>query len=336
MDTLRRTLILGSLAAPALAASAAMAQTAAPDVSDPLHAGLAWPEPAATLDLWPKGVSGQLHPDMQEHVEETSTDPKVRIRRVQGISRPRVAVFPAKNPNGGAMLIIPGGGFSWNYFDHEGYQLADYLNQQGITCFVLFYRLANDGWDKPAEVGVADAQRAMRLIRAHAADYAIDAHRLGVIGFSAGGFLVSTLATRFDASFYTPVDAADTQPARPFIAAPIYPVQSVDPAYAYPGVITSLFGGQVTPQIIKTWSPDQNVGPDTAPCFLCQNEDDTTVPVENSVALRNALAAAKIPVETHLFARGGHGFGMKDAPDQPWHIWPQLFANFARSRGLMG
>jgi acetyl esterase/lipase len=132
------------------------------------------------------------------------------------------------------------------------------------------------------------------------------------------------------------VDAADRQSARPFLAAPIYPVQSVDPAYAYPGLITTLFGGHVTPEIVKTWSPDRNVGPDTAPCFLCQNEDDQTVPVRNTVALRDALAAAKIPVETHLFARGGHGFGMKDDPAQPWHIWPQLLANFARSRGLMG
>lgn len=336
MDALRRTLILGSLAAPALAAGQAVAQTAAPSVADPIHAHLPWPEPAFTIDLWPNGVTGQLHPDMKETVEETSTDPKVRVRRVRGISRPRVAVFPAQTPNGGAMLIIPGGGFFWNYFDHEGYQLADFLNRQGVTCFVRFYRLGADGWDKPAEVGLADAQRAMRVIRARAADLKIDPARLGVAGFSAGGFLVSTLATRHAASFYTPVDAADTLPAKPFLAAPIYPVQSIDPAYAYPGVISTLFGGHVTPEMIKTWSPDQNAGPDSAPCFLCQAEDDNVVPVRNSVALRDALVAAHIPVETHLFAKGGHGFGMKDQASRPWHIWPVLLANFACSRGLMG
>lgn len=336
MDPMRRNLILSGLAAPALAPALALAQTAAPTLADPARAALPWPTPAFTIDLWPNGVSGQLHPDMQEHVEETSKDPKQHFRRVNGISRPRVAVFPAQTPNGGAMLIIPGGGFYWNYFDHEGYQLADFLNRQGVTCFVLFYRLAADGWARPAYVGNADAQRAMRVIRSRAAELKIDPARLGVAGFSAGGFLTSSLATSFAVSFYAPVDAADQQSARPFLAAPIYPVQSVDPAYAYPGVISTLFGGQVTPEIIKTWSPDRNVGPDTAPCFLCQNEDDTTVPVQNTVALRDALAAAKIPVETHLFAKGGHGFGMKDEPAQPWHIWPQLLANFARSQGLMG
>ena len=120
-----------------------MAQTAAPDTAK-IVAG--WPAPTGTIDLWPNGAPGQLHPDMKEHVEETSTDPAIKFRRVQGISKPRMAVFPAENPNGGAMLIIPGGGFSGTISTTKAIQLADYLNKQGITCFVLFYRLANDGW----------------------------------------------------------------------------------------------------------------------------------------------------------------------------------------------
>ena len=326
----RRSLLLAPLA---LTAGSAMAQTPAPDTAKTV-AG--WPAPSGTIDLWPKGAPGQLHPEMKEVVEETSTDPAVKFRRVQGISKPRMAVFPAANPNGGAMLIIPGGGFSWNYFDHEGYALADYLNQQGITCFVLFYRLANDGWQNAADVGTIDAQRAMRLIRQNAAQYKLDPKRVGVAGFSAGGFITASLATRHAQALYAAVDDADQLDARPFIAAPIYPVISLDPATAYEGTAPSLFGSPATPAQIARYAPDRNVDAQTPPVFLTQAEDDTTVPVANSVVLRDALKAKGIVVETHLFASGGHGFGMKPDLDMPYHIWPQLFVNFARSQGLMG
>lgn len=326
----RRSLLLAPLA---LTAGGAMAQTAAPDTAKTV-AG--WPAPAGTIDLWPKGAPGQLHPQMKEVVEETSTDPAVKFRRVQGISKPRMAVFPAENPNGGAMLIIPGGGFSWNYFDHEGYQLADYLNKQGITCFVLFYRLANDGWQNAADVGTIDAQRAMRLIRQNAAQYKIDPKRVGVAGFSAGGFVTASLATRHAQALYAAVDETDQLDARPLIAAPIYPVISLDPAIAYEGTAPSLLGGPATPEQIARYAPDHNVDAQTPPMFLAQAEDDTTVPVANSIVLRDALKAKGITVETHLFASGGHGFGMKADLDRPYHIWPQLLVNFARSQGLMG
>lgn len=326
----RRSLLLAPLA---LTASAAAAQTAAPDTAK-VVAG--WPAPSGTIDLWPQGAIGQLHPQMKEHVEETSTDPAVKFRRVQGISKPRLAVFPAANPNGAAMLIIPGGGFSWNYFDHEGYALADYLNKQGVTCFVLFYRLANDGWQNAADVGTIDAQRAMRLIRQNAAQYKLDPKRVGVAGFSAGGFVTASLATRHAQALYTPVDEADQLDARPMIAAPIYPVISLDPAIAYEGTAPSLFGAPATPEQIARYAPDHNVDAQTPPVFLTQAEDDTTVPVANSVVLRDALKAKGIVVETHLFASGGHGFGMRPDLDRPYHIWPQLLVNFARSQGLMG
>ena len=332
MDMLRRSLLFSPLA---LTAGAAMAQTAPPEAALP-RTRLKWPAPALTIDLWPNGVTGQTHSGMKEVVEETSKDPAIHFRRVQGITRPRMAVFPAKKPNGSAMLIIPGGGFVWNYFDHEGYQLADILNAQGITCFVLFYRLAQEGWDRPAEVGAADAQRAMRLIRSHAPQFHLDPARVGVMGFSAGGFLTATLATRHAASFYAPVDAADSLDARPMLAAPIYAVQSVDPAYAYGDIGRVLFDRQVTPEIIKTWSPDRNVDAHTPPVFLVHTEVDDAVPVANALALREACKAKGITVETHIFAEGRHGFGVTPAPDQPYHIWPQLFLNFARSQGLMG
>lgn len=335
MDTLRRSLLMTPLA---LAATGAAAQTAAPVVPNDTRQ-LTWPEPVGTIDLWPNDrFPGDIKApaNLKEVVEEVSTNPADHLRRVQGISRPRLAVFPAAKPNGGAMLIIPGGGFSWNYFDHEGYELAAKLNAQGVTCFVLFYRLSNDGWADRADVGTIDALRAMRVIRANAARFKLDAARVGVAGFSAGGFLTASVATRHTSYVYPKVDATDSLSARPFLAAPIYPVQSLDPAIAYSGTAPSLFGGPATPEQIARYTPDRNVDADTPPVFLVHAEDDKTVPVENSTALRDALKAKGRVVETHLFATGGHGFGMKPGNGEPWGLWSDLLVAFIRRQGLMG
>jgi acetyl esterase/lipase len=288
------------------------------------------------IELWPRPPAGAQHPGMSELVEQSSSEPAYSSRRMKGILRPRLAIFPAARPNGSAMLIIPGGGFAWNYFEHEGYYIADVLNRAGISCFVLLYRLAQDGWSDPAKVGPADAQRAMRVIRANAARFRLDPARVGIMGFSAGGFLTATLATRHSTPFYTPVDAMDKLSARPLLTAPIYPVQSVDPAYAYEGVAPSLFGGPPTEAQIREWSPDLNVTAEAVPAFLVHAEDDGTVPVANTVRLRDAMVAARITVETHLFGHGGHGFGIRPQPGHPDGLWLPLFLNFAREQKLLG
>lgn len=318
-DLMKSQLILAGVSTMGL--SAAKAQPAAAGARE-------------VIALWPSPPAGALHPDMVEIVEQTSTSPGYSSRRTKGVSKPHMIAFPAAQPNGSAMLIIPGGGFAWNYFEHEGYYIADILNRAGISCFVLIYRLAQDGWKNAASVGPADAQRAMRMIRAQAPRFQLDPARVGVMGFSAGGFLTATLATRHSASFYTPVDATDQLSARPFLAAPIYPVQSVNPAYAYEGAAPSLFGGPPTAAQIREWSPDLNVTPAAAPTFLVHAEDDGTVPVANTVRLRDAMVAAKITVETHLFARGGHGFSVGARPGSPDGLWLPLFLNFAREQKL--
>lgn len=290
--------------------------------------------PGEVVELWPSSPPGALHQDMTEVIEQTSSNPAHSSRRISGVSKPRLIALPAAEPNGAAMLIIPGGGFAWNYFDHEGYHIADILNRAGITCFILIYRLAQDGWRDPVRVGPADAQRAMRLIRANAARFHLDPARVGVMGFSAGGFLTATLATRYFTPFYGPVDNVDQLSAQPLLAAPIYPVQSVDPAYAYSGVAPLLFGGAPTPAQIREWSPDLNVTREAAPTFMVQAEDDDTVPVANSVRLRDAMVAAKVTVETHLFAHGGHGFGAGYLSGSSDGSWLPLFLKFAREQKL--
>lgn len=300
---------------------------------------LAQPGAAAArevIELWPQAPAGALRPGMAEIVEQSSSNPGYSSRRTKGISRPHMIAFPAAQPNGSAMLLIPGGGFAWNYFEHEGYNVAAILNRAGITCFVLIYRLAQDGWTDPASVGPADAQRAMRVIRAHALRFHIDQARVGVMGFSAGGFLTATLATRHSAPFYLPVDAKDKLSARPLLTAPIYPVQSVDPAYAYEGVAPSLFGGQPTAAQIREWSPDLNVTAAAVPTFLVHAEDDGVVPVANTVRLREAMVAGGVAVETHLFSQGGHGFGIGSRAGSPDGPWLPLFLNFAHEQKLLG
>ena len=287
------------------------------------------------IELWPHPPVGALHPGMTETIEETSQDPTYRSRRLKGVLKPHLVAFPAQNPNGSAMLVIPGGGFAWNYFDHEGYNPAAILNRAGITCFVLFYRLPQDGWSDPANVALADAQRAIRVVRANAARFRIEPARVGVMGFSAGGFLAATLGTRHQAAFYAPVDAVDRLEVRPLFAAPIYPVQTLDPAFAYVDTAPSLFGRKrADPAEVRAFSPEANVTATASPTFLVHAEDDGLVPVANTTRLRDALVAQKITVETHLFARGGHGFGMKAEEGRPGGLWAPLLLNFAREQKL--
>ena len=155
------------------------------------------------------------------------------------------------------------------------------------------------------------------------------------MGFSAGGHLCADLAARFDAAIYKPVDAADRLSARPLVAAPIYPVISMTAPVAHAGSRKNLVGEGASPERERAHSPNLNVKPNSPPCFLVHAEDDSAVPVENSLLFRAALKAAKVPVEMHLFAEGGHGFGMRRAMGKPASVWPDLFLAWARVRGVV-
>jgi acetyl esterase/lipase len=218
--------------------------------------------------------------------------------------------------------------------DHEGYVLARWLAAQGFTAYVLFYRLPGDGWAAGPDVALSDAQRAMRLIRARATRDALDPERVAAIGFSAGGHLCADLATRHAVKTYDPVDAADKLAARPFLAAPLYPVISMSAPDAHMGSRQQLIGKNASAALEAAHSPHLNVSSTTPPCFLCHAEDDNVVPVENSLLLRAALKAAGVAVETHLFTQGGHGFGMTGAVGKPAGLWPELLMSWAHSQGL--
>lgn len=303
----RRTLLIGL--ASGFAAGPALARWA--------------PDPAEEIDLWPDGPPGAPAIALRERVEERSKDSSYRDRALLNVSRPRMTVFRPARPNGAAVLIIPGGGYRWVVIDKEGYELGHWLSERGYTAFVLFYRLPGQGWAAGPDVALGDAQRAMRMIRHRARDYGLNPARATALGFSAGGHVCADLATRFAHRAYAPVDGADRRASRPDLAALIYPVISMSSPLAHPGSRANLVGPIASPGRERAYSPHLNVTSHTPPCFLLHAEDDATVPVGNTLAFREALKRNGVPVDTHLYASGGHGFGLRLAHGKPVEAWPQ-------------
>lgn len=295
----------------------------------------AFSNPADTVRLWPKGApDAPTKLPVENVVERGKAD--FRDRAVSGISDPRLVVFRAAKPTGAAMLICPGGGYKHVVIDKEGYEMGAWLAARGVTSFILFYRLPGDGWTRRHDTPLIDAQRAMRLIRSRAGEFGVDPARLGVMGFSAGGHLAADLAARFAFPARPATDAVDALSARPFLAAPIYPVISMTAPLAHAGSRALLIGKDASPELERAHNPAANMPADAPPHFLCHAEDDGVVPVGNTLILREALVARGITTETHLFPTGGHGFGLRYVAGTPTAIWPELFLAFAKARGLLG
>lgn len=329
----RRELIAAALAAAVAGTRGSQAQTPPPAGTKATPPGLT--DPRETLDLWTGMPPGAPTPLPTETVDERSTDPLLADRAVFGISKPRLVVFRPLRPTGAAALVIPGGGYRWIVIDKEGYEIGRWFAARGITTFVLFHRLPAEGWAAGPDVALADAQRAMRLIRARADAYGIDPQRIAALGFSAGGHVCADLATRHAFTTGMPVDAIDALPARPLIAAPIYPVVTMTPPLAHAGSRGKLLGDSPSLALERAHSPHLNVTASTPPCFLVHAVDDDVVPVENSLLLHAALRAQRVPAELHLFEHGGHGFGLRKAAGKPAEAWPDLFTAWARTHGWL-
>ncbi|MGN7932110.1 alpha/beta hydrolase [Sphingopyxis sp. 22461] len=319
----RRALLTAGLALPFASAAAREAWTR--------PAGL---KPDASIALWPEG---HIRPPagLVEAVVQRSDDPKASDRMLQGIKHPRLDIFRPAKPNGAAVILAPGGGYRYVVVDKEGYELARWLRERGVTVYVLFYRLPGDGWTNGADVPLADAQRAVRLVRSRAGADGIDPARIAFGGFSAGGQVATSLLTRFDAQVYARVDAADALSARPDALAAIYPVVSMDPAIAHAVSREKLIGANPDTAREKLYSPERNVRADQPPLWLLHAEDDSVVKVENSVRLREATRGIGAPVEAHFFERGEHGFGLMKAAGLPIVIWPELLWNWLGSHKIV-
>ena len=245
--------------------------------------------------------------------------------------KPGFWVYPAgENANGAAIVICPGGGYAIHATDHEGVQPAKYFNSIGVTTFVLRYRLSPYRHPVP----LMDAQRALRFVRAHAEEFKIDKHRVGIMGFSAGGHLTSTSVTHFDGGDANAADAIDKESSRPDFGILGYPVVSLTADYAHRGSGSNLLGKDPTDEQLKSLSNELNVTTETPPLFLFHTSEDTGVPAENSVSMYLACRKAGVPAELHVYQHGPHGVGL--ANEHPaLSQWITTAGTWLRQNGLL-
>jgi acetyl esterase/lipase len=251
----------------------------------------------------------------------------------EAVDKPKITLYPApaSRANGAAVVVCPGGGYGVVAADHEGRQVAEWLNSFGVSAFVLQYRLG-PRYRHPAPLH--DAQRAIRMVRSRASEWKVDPSRVGILGFSAGGHLSSTAATHFDDGQAGAKDAIERQSSRPDFAVLLYPVISLVDPVAHAGSRRNLLGEDPDPALVERLSNEKQVTPRTPPTFLFHTADDPGVPVANSVLFFDALGKAGVPAELHVFAHGRHGVGL--APDDPaLSQWPKLCELWMKGRGLL-
>jgi acetyl esterase/lipase len=247
--------------------------------------------------------------------------------------KPTLTIFlpEASKAVGTGIVVCPGGGYVHLAFDHEGVKVAEWLNSLGVAAFVLKYRLG-PRYHYPAQF--EDVQRAFRIVRSRAKEFGISLDRIGIMGFSAGGHLASTLGTHFEAGDPNATDPLDRMSSRPDFMILGYPVITMLQPYAHEGSRHYLLGHNPDPELVKKLSNELQVTPQSPPTFLFLTDDDNVVPSENSVMFYEALHKAHVPAEIHIFQHGPHGFGLATANSQ-LSIWPTLLENWLRLRGLL-
>lgn len=225
--------------------------------------------------------------------------------------KPSLTIYlPEKEKaTGAAVVIFPGGGYGHLAMDHEGHQIAQWLNSIGVAGFIVKYRHRNSGAGYGHPAPIQDAQRAIRMVRSRAKEWGVDPGRIGIIGFSAGGHLASSAGTHFNTRYSEPVDEIDSSSCRPDFMILMYPVISFTEWYAHKGSMANLLGRNPDKDLMESFSNEKQVTSETPPTFLVHADDDKVVPAENSVAFYLALRKAGVPAEMHIYEKGGHGFG---------------------------
>jgi len=286
-----------------------------------LSAQSGWP-PAAdrpTINIWPGAAPGAPANAAAEKDMTTAKDNLIAgkpLIRLGNVSVPTLTLYKPKGKNtGAAVVVFPGGGYNILAIDLEGTEVCDWLNSAGVTCLLLKYRVPNTGPFPKSPAALQDAQRAMGLVREHAAEWKIDPHRIGVLGFSAGGHLAAAISTHYDKRLYDAIDAADSLSCRPDFAVVVYP-----------GALALAD---------KNFAPNADINPtaDTPPTIIVQAEDDS-VHVENALVYFQQLKNAKVPAELHIYAQGGHGYGLRRTA-LPVTTWPQSVEIWLRTINVL-
>ena len=288
---------------------------------------------AQRVALWPNGLApGDKALSEPLQLVERSSNPALPDRYVTHVSEPWLTVYRPARPNGAALLVTPGGGYQRVVVDKEGTAIVPALAEQGgVTLFVLHYRLPGEGRDD-REAALADAQRALRLIRHRAEEWELDRQRIGVIGFSAGGHLAARLGNGFDQAVYPATDAIDDESARPDFQLLIYPVIDMAGPDTHPGSRERLLGPDASPELQQRYSMQTQVRTHTPPTFLVHASDDAAVPVGNSLLMYQSLLRAGVPTELHVFPHGGHGFGTRGTVGLTTAAWPRLALDWIASQ----
>ncbi|MEK6477286.1 alpha/beta hydrolase [Catalinimonas sp. 4WD22] len=267
-----------------------------------------------TLQLWPEGAPGAMGQEEKDH--------------------PMLIRYPAPEhmASGAAVVVCPGGGYNMLAMDHEGHQIGRWLNSFGVSAYILTYRLGRNGYKHP--IPMNDGKRAIRTVRANAEAWGVDEERIGVLGFSAGGHMASTLGTHFDAGQEGAADPIDQMSSRPDFMVLLYPVISFTEDYQHSGSRISLLGEDADPATVRSLSNELQVTDDTPPAFLVHTTEDQAVPPENSIYFYLELKKRGIPVEMHIFEKGRHGLGM-GAPGTAFSSWPELCEEWMLERGYL-
>lgn len=280
------------------------------------------PRQIETLPLWPSKVPFAK-----------GNDPK--------LDDPTVDIWlpDASKATGSAVVVCPGGGYAILAANHEGKQVAEWLNSIGVAAFVLKYRLG-PRYHHPAML--TDAARAIRLVRSNASKWGVDPKRVAIMGFSAGGHLAATAGTHFDAGQGDAEDPVDRFSSRPDRLILVYPVISLAASFGHKGSLRNLLGENPNPELVRSLSNETQVTTGTPPTFLAHTNADTGVPAENSIMFALALRKAKVPVELHVFEKGPHGLGLgagsveHRVPGEPsFAVWPQLCETWLKNQGFL-
>lgn len=281
------------------------------------------------ISLWEGKVPGGIPNSGYKETVDSAYWIKLRF-----ITNPTIEMYPAptENNTGTAVVVCPGGGYYGLSFINEGSQIAKWLNTLGITAFVLKYRLPDDAIMEKKMIGpMQDGQQAIRIVRRHAKEWGINPQKIGIIGFSAGGHLASTISTHFDEKVYEPGDSTS---ARPDFSLLIYPVISMDSTITHMGSRQCLLGNSPTPELVKHFSNELQITDKTPPAFMVHSIDDGTVPVQNSIRYALAMREHKIPCELHIYQQGGHGYGLA-----PWggthSTWPEACRKWLEVNGFL-